>query len=356
MNCFSEHIPTACARVDALKSHGFAREALRLAVAIVRTMKRNQVIAQAHWKQQQHVIMKECSVQGGVASKPGGYASWEGWIGHSLNPIGCLFDTLSEVCLTPEDRSRVPHHLEPFVNEEGSTNAMTTPLPLRYRHCPVPGATSRRETYLTLALEAALIGLGHQRVMPPGLYAQEKALKQEERLISKLQEIELDSTLVGVLCYQADLLMEMGPSSGLGFGIHPETIPMQTFAKFLFLSILPFDSDLAFNIGLRAMRLPILDGISNTPQQPEESQQQQQPPQPAARAPEPEIAAAPANPPAAAPPDQQQQQPLPIPAAPQPQPSNFVMSRYPRWFTLGHIESQQCGLASTMLGAAKGTL
>lgn len=30
-----------------------------------------------------------------------------------------------------------------------------------------------------------------------------------------------------------------------------------------------------------------------------------------------------------------------------------VLSRYPRWFTLGHIEVQQCALASTMLSAAK---
>lgn len=33
--------------------------------------------------------------------------------------------------------------------------------------------------------------------------------------------------------------------------------------------------------------------------------------------------------------------------------SSLVLSRYPRWFTLGHIETQQCGLASTMLSAGK---
>ena len=38
----AEHIPTACARVDALKSHGYTREALRLAVVIVRNLKRQQ--------------------------------------------------------------------------------------------------------------------------------------------------------------------------------------------------------------------------------------------------------------------------------------------------------------------------
>lgn len=35
-------------------------------------------------------------------------------------------------------------------------------------------------------------------------------------------------------------------------------------------------------------------------------------------------------------------------------PLNGVLSSYPRWFTLGHIETQQCALASTMLSAAKG--
>jgi len=42
----------------------------------------------------------------------------------------------------------------------------------------VEDSPTNEETYLTLALEATLIGLGHQRVMPPGLYAQEKACKQ----------------------------------------------------------------------------------------------------------------------------------------------------------------------------------
>lgn len=72
-------------------------------------MKQNQLIAQAHWKHQQNNIVKECS-ETGVTRKPG-YASWEGWIGHSLNPIGCLFDTLSEVCLSAEDRAKLSHHL-----------------------------------------------------------------------------------------------------------------------------------------------------------------------------------------------------------------------------------------------------
>ena len=95
--------------------------------------------------------------------------------------------------------------------------------------------------------------------MPPGLYAQEKACKQEERLLARLQDLEWDLLLGGALRRQSHLLMDMGPSSGLGLGIHPESIPMQTFAKFLFVALLPFDADLAIKVGLRAMRMPILE-------------------------------------------------------------------------------------------------
>ena len=51
-------------------------------------------------------------------------------------------------------------------------------------------------------------GLGQQRLMPSGVYAQEKASKQEEKLIGRLQEMELDTTLVAVLRKQAVLLLE----------------------------------------------------------------------------------------------------------------------------------------------------
>ena len=51
-------------------------------------------------------------------------------------------------------------------------------------------------------------GLGQQRQMPTGLYAQEKACKQEEKLLSKLQAMELDSTLVKVLQKQTNLMLD----------------------------------------------------------------------------------------------------------------------------------------------------
>ena len=68
-------------------------------------------------------------------------------------------------------------------------------------------ASDHHQSYLTLALEAALIGLGQHRLMPHGVYAQQKLVKQEDRLIIYLQELELDATLVAVLKRQSALLL-----------------------------------------------------------------------------------------------------------------------------------------------------
>lgn len=124
----------------------------------------------------------------------------------------------------------------------------------RYQHITVPGSCDPNETYLSLAMEAGLVGLGQQRLMPPGSFAQDKAIRQEERMIAKLQDIELDVTLVSVLRKQAMSLLDGGPYSGLGCGIHAESVPMHNFAKYLFNALLIYDQDLAYNIGLRAMR------------------------------------------------------------------------------------------------------
>ena len=51
-------------------------------------------------------------------------------------------------------------------------------------------------------------GLGQQRLMPSGVYSQEKALKQEEHLITRLQDLDLDPTLVAVMRRQAVALLE----------------------------------------------------------------------------------------------------------------------------------------------------
>nr|CAD7568287.1 unnamed protein product [Timema californicum] len=300
-----EPLPTCAARVDALRSHGHQSAALRLAVSVIRTMKQQQLVAQRRWHESQqqaghssHPVpcMARCAASG--ASNGWG----DGWVGHPLDPVGCLFDTLADASMVPDDQApRTPSFFDPVGVEDTSSN-----VPPRYQHVPVVGSRDRSETYLTLAVEVGLIGLGQQRIMPSGLYAQEKSCKQEDRLIAKLQEIELDNSLVAVLRRQAIVLLEGGPTSGLGIGIHPESIPMHTFARFMFLALLNYYPDLAYEVGLRAMRLPILE--------------------------EHEDADDPVN----------------------GNVSSLFPTHYPRWFTLGHIETQQCALASTMLSAAKG--
>uniref|UniRef100_A0A8C1M3Z7 Zinc finger SWIM domain-containing protein 5-like n=1 Tax=Cyprinus carpio TaxID=7962 RepID=A0A8C1M3Z7_CYPCA len=196
-----DHVPTACARVDALRSHGYPREALRLAVAIINTLRLQQQRQLDIYKHQKKELL-----QRGMTNT----TNLEGWVGHPLDPIGCLFATLTETCRVEDD------------------NTMDT------------GG---------------------------------------------------------------------GPFSGLGEVIHRESVPMHTFAKYLFTALLPHDTDLAYKLGLRAMRLPVLESTA--------------------------------------------------PSGDVGHPHHgisIVPSRYPRWFTLGHLESQQCELASTMLTAAKGDM
>uniref|UniRef100_A0A8C3XSB7 Zinc finger SWIM-type containing 5 n=1 Tax=Chelydra serpentina TaxID=8475 RepID=A0A8C3XSB7_CHESE len=221
----------------------------------------------------------------------------EGWVGHPLNPVGCLFLTLTEACRLEEENG-----LE--ISDAGDAK------PPVYQHVPVAmGCQASSESYLSLALEVALMGMGQQRVMPEGLYAQDKVCHNEEQIIARLTELELEAALVQTLRKQCILLLEGGPFSGLGEVIHRESVPMHTFAKYLFSALLPHDADLAYKLALRAMRLPVLETAA--------------------------------------------------PSGDVTHPHHLVSvvpSRYPRWFTLGHLESQQCELASTMLTAAKGDM
>uniref|UniRef100_A0A673YQL8 Zinc finger SWIM-type containing 6 n=1 Tax=Salmo trutta TaxID=8032 RepID=A0A673YQL8_SALTR len=273
-----EHIPTACARVDALRSHGYPREALLLAIAIVNTLIRQQQkhleLFRSHKKELLHKGMTSVT-------------NMEGWVGHPLDPIGTLFSTLLDTGRGDEEGRNA------FLDFSGK--------------CTHPLALSRSLSLFSLAVETALIGLGQQRVMPDGLYAQEKVCRNEEQLLAKLQEVELDDALVKIFRKQAIFLLEAGPYSGLGELLYRESVPMHTFAKYLFTSLLPHDTELAYKIALRAMRLPVLESMA---------------------------------------PSGDLSRPHHI--------VSMVPNRYPRWFTLSHIESQQCELASTMLTAAKG--
>ncbi|KAF6357794.1 zinc finger SWIM-type containing 6 [Rhinolophus ferrumequinum] len=284
-----EHVPTACARVDALRSHGYPREALRLAIAIVNTLRRQQQKQLEMFRTQKKELPHKSITS---------ITNLEGWVGHPLDPVGTLFSSLMEACRMDD---------ESFPGFSDFTENMGQCKSLEYQHLPAHKFLEDGESYLTLAVEVALIGLGQQRIMPDGLYTQEKVCRNEEQLISKLQEIELDDTLVKIFRKQAVFLLEAGPYSGLGEIIHRESVPMHTFAKYLFTSLLPHDAELAYKIALRAMRLLVLESTAPTGDL---------------------------------------TRPHHI--------ASVVPNRYPRWFTLSHIESQQCELASTMLTAAKG--
>uniref|UniRef100_A0A8C3IK52 Zinc finger SWIM-type containing 4 n=1 Tax=Chrysemys picta bellii TaxID=8478 RepID=A0A8C3IK52_CHRPI len=86
--------PTACARVDALRSHGYPREALRLAAALGNTMRLQRRHQLESYKQQKKEILHKGSTS---------ITNLEGWVGHPLDPIGCLCRTLLEPCRTDQE-------------------------------------------------------------------------------------------------------------------------------------------------------------------------------------------------------------------------------------------------------------
>lgn len=242
-----------------------------------------------------------------------------------LDAIACIFDCLTEASLIPEAVTVQMNEMSRMAYDAGNGGGATggpggsgpggsaapedvNIIAPKYRHLPIADSADRHETYLTLAFEAAILALSKQRIMPHGLYAQHVICKQQDQLIQRLRSIDLDSVLVGILRKLSVQLLDGGPTSGLGEMIHPESVPMHTLARFLFASLLNQHSDLAFEIGLRAMRFPILENINE---------------------------GASVN-------------------GIELQHNNFMHSPYPRWWTLGHLETQQCSLSSTMLSAAKG--
>ncbi|KAI3362081.1 hypothetical protein L3Q82_012404 [Scortum barcoo] len=239
-----EHVPTACARVDALRSHGYPKEALRLAIAIVNTLRRQQQKQLEFFRTHKKELLHK-----GITS----VTNLEGWVGHPLDPIGTLFSTLMETGRGSEEGATA---LLDFSGSLGSGRRTEHPV------FPVQRFLEEGESFVSLAVETALIGLGQQRVMPDGLYAQEKVCRNEEQLLARLQEVDLDDTLVKIFRKQAVFLLEAGPYSGLGELLYRESVPMHTFAKYLFTSLLPHDAELAYKIALRAMRLPVLESTA----------------------------------------------------------------------------------------------
>ena len=93
--------------------------------AIARTLRHNQSKAHKHWMDNQLQYSGLYCTSSGVARKPG-FASFEGWIGHPLNPVGCLFNTLVEACVVPEDKPRLSHHLDQCSGDPTAAASETT--------------------------------------------------------------------------------------------------------------------------------------------------------------------------------------------------------------------------------------
>lgn len=94
-----------------------------------------------------------------------------------------------------------------------SASASSSGSPASGRRTEHPGSPAQcyledGESLVSLAVETALIGLGQQRVMPDGLYAQEKVCRNEEQLLARLHEVNLDETLVKIFRKQATVLLE----------------------------------------------------------------------------------------------------------------------------------------------------
>ncbi|XP_041984943.1 zinc finger SWIM domain-containing protein 4-like isoform X2 [Aricia agestis] len=274
-----EHLPVVAARIEALRAHGRAPAALRLAVAAARAMRHRQEVAATRWASagggeaggsacgdscggcERHKLSLVCAHMDAGACHAATCALSHDqrcvgrdsrcWVGWPLEAVWCVHECLADACLAPDDQRASPR-LHTY-DEEPATG-----LPPRYQHVPVAGSKNPEETYLALALEAALLGLGMQRLLPSGLYAQERYCKQEERLIGQLQRVEGEAA-AGVCARVARALLAGGPSSCLGAHVHPRSAPAHTFARYLFLALLPSDPDLAYRVGLRAMRLPMVE-------------------------------------------------------------------------------------------------
>ncbi|CAD5110853.1 DgyrCDS219 [Dimorphilus gyrociliatus] len=233
-----EELTIASARVNALRCHGYKTEARRLAVAVVRGVKRQ--IWRRVEQHKQFVAGRSTSCECGYSSMAP-YNVDTACMGNPLNPIGCLFDTLIEVCLA-DGGDRANSDVD-VVNDDKS-----------YKHTELPSG-SENDSYLTLAVQIAIFGLGQQRMKYSG-YKETVARQQEKDLIQLLRKVPLDDRVIAALRDQVSLMFDGGAGSALEALIHPDSAPIHYFAKFLFQSLLPHDNDLAFKVGIRALRLP----------------------------------------------------------------------------------------------------
>lgn len=299
---WNESISQAAARVETLRSHGYREQALRLTIATVRRLK----LYQDQWCLAIQIPASKTSKESKRLSK------WfdnynESWIGHPFDPINVLIDILLDASLSELDggfdkaaskiglgavnsmhcsctynqafaglthrllpelaQSLTYQHqvdgfpMMPLVNlaprfSTATIQANTDKTP--YYHNPVPGCC-QKDSYLTLAVELALIALGQQRSIPTIPAAHDRAVRQEIELISKLEMVNIsDPMLIEILKYQASLLLRGGPFQNSYCGASADVAPLHTFARYLFESLVAHDSDLAYMSGLHALKMPLL--------------------------------------------------------------------------------------------------
>jgi hypothetical protein len=91
----TEPLPTCAARVDALRSHGLVSSALRLTVAVVRTMKQQQLLAQRRWHESQQALAKSATSSQNSASSHSNSATSGG---SGNNVVACTSRCRSSHC------------------------------------------------------------------------------------------------------------------------------------------------------------------------------------------------------------------------------------------------------------------
>ena len=223
----------------------------------------------------------------------------ESWIGNPLDPIGVIFDALAEASLSSDSKSidtcyslvgydkkfdnnnyysHTRHMLADMFAQYNEVNCWTPPVPgdraseepirPKYRHITVIGAIHRADTYLAAAITIAVIGLAQHRRSPDLDSQRDKTFRQEIRLIRKLMDIKLDSTVLGVLQKQATLLIEIGLLSDLVVMDYStkQRVPFDIaqipgLVRYLFGALFSNDPNLAYDIGLRSLRYVIVSGI-----------------------------------------------------------------------------------------------
>lgn len=272
-------------------------------MAVVRNLKHQQ-----HQKYQHYKHYKAFQTDFDVVP------AYDAWLGHPMDPIGILFDTLAEASLSLisntvdidnryaldgyERKIDVYHSKNVLVDLYSMYNEMNekclnlkhnqhTASPERsppvdgsaltgansnlssseyqqdvpkYVHIPVVGSKRVTESYLCAAMTVAIIGLSQHRRAPDLESQRDKAYRQEERLLRKLLDIKLDGKLVDVLKDQARLLLKYGLlSDRVQVDSHYKNVPSDIaqvpgLARYMFGALLPHDPSLAYEIGLKSLK------------------------------------------------------------------------------------------------------